>query len=119
MSTLERGGFVVLIGRDLLAVARLERAAAGAGLGLATVTPGHDPPAALRVAAVVVDLDAAGAAGAEQAAALAARAGVPGFAFFSHVDEDVGRAARAAGLTALPRGRFWREVDALLADTAR
>ncbi|MGH2820888.1 MAG: hypothetical protein ACRDJ5_09565, partial [Actinomycetota bacterium] len=34
--------------------------------------------------------------------------------YFSHVDEPLGAAARAAGCEALPRGRFWRELPELL-----
>ena len=110
---------MVLIGRDLLALARVETAATRAGLATLRIDPGDSPPAALHVAAVVVDLDDAGSPGAVHAAAMAAASGAPGLAFFSHLDEEAGRAARDAGLTALPRGRFWREVDALLQNAAR
>ncbi len=40
---------------------------------------------------------------------------VKALAFYSHVDEDAARGARAAGWRALPRGRFFRELPNLLA----
>ena len=110
---------MIVIGRDLLAHARIETAAGKAGLAVLRIGPGEAPPPHIHVAAVVLDLDDAGAEGASHAAALASASGAPGLAFFSHVDEDAGRAARAAGLTALPRGRFWREIDGLLEHAAR
>jgi hypothetical protein len=34
--------------------------------------------------------------------------------YYSHVDDELGRTARAAGLEPIPRGRFWRELDVII-----
>ncbi len=65
---------------------------------------------------VVVDLDSGGT---EVPGALGAarREGLlPGdiLGYFSHVREDIATAARAAGVAAYPRSRFWRELPTLL-----
>ena len=64
-------------------------------------------------ALVLVDLDRAGPDGVAALSEVAGRARVIGY--FSHVDEELGRKARAEGVEALPRGRFWRELPAILA----
>ena len=64
-------------------------------------------------AVVLVDLDRAGPDGVAALSEVAGRARVIGY--FSHVDEELGRKARAEGVEALPRGRFWRELPAILA----
>ena len=35
--------------------------------------------------------------------------------FFSHVDATLGRAAAEAGVETYPRGRFWRELESIVA----
>ena len=64
-------------------------------------------------ALVLVDLDRAGPDGLGRLSEVVGRARVIGY--FSHVDEELGRKARAEGVEALPRGRFWRELPAILA----
>lgn len=109
---------VTLASADLLARGRLEGAAATAGVGLSVVGPTqlleelrrHVP----RI--LILDLDAGGPALLE----LLERARGEGLGpervvgFFSHVDDDLGRAATQAGVEAFPRGRFWREAATLL-----
>lgn len=89
------------------------------GRGLATTTPerlvaflAQNPTAQT----VVVDLDGGGT---EALAALATAAEqdlLPGrvLGYFSHVQEQTGKAAREAGVEAYPRGRFWRDLDSLI-----
>lgn len=102
-----------------MARARIEDAAAAAGVTLRR-TDAAGVLDALRSApadVLLVDLDAGG----EAVLAELARARAEGISprrvlgYFSHVDEALGRAARAAGCEALPRGRFWRTLPALLA----
>ena len=110
---------LALVGGDLNAVARVEGAARAAGLELRR-TPidrlaSIIPPPAL----VVVDLDDVGvAAVAPLVTALADADLAPArvVAFYSHVDEAAGAAAREAGFRAMPRGRFWRELPHLVSD---
>ena len=107
----------MLVGGDLNARARLERAARAHGGEVIATTVAGLPDALSGARLVVVDLDAGGR---EVIDALAAArdAGdmvVPVVGYFSHVDHALGTAARAAGIEALPRGRFWREVDEIVA----
>ena len=113
---------IVLVGRDLKDRDRLWRATEGlpdrtvAGTGAERVLAflADNQPVDL----VIVDLDDGGP---EVLAALA-RAGERGLlpdrvlGYFSHVQEDTGRAARAAGVEAYPRSRFWREIPSLVAE---
>ena len=104
---------VLLVGADLMGRARVEEAVRRAGGTLVTCAP-DELGAALRERdpdVVIVDLDSAGAA------AVAAASGAAGprlLGYFSHVDAALGDAARSAGIDALPRGRFWRELPNLL-----
>ena len=108
------------VGRDLLSRARLEAAAARAGVDVAFADDAAALTGALRdrpCELLILDLDTEGARGLEEIE----RARVEGIAparvigYFSHVNERLGDAARAAGCDALPRGRFWRELETLLA----
>ena len=109
---------VLLIGGDLMARARLESAARAVGAEL--VTAAHDRlESALeehRASIVVVDLDGGG----ERALAALQRARARGLlpervvGYFSHVDAQLGEAARAAGCETFPRGRFWRSLADIL-----
>lgn len=107
---------VLLVGGDLNAAARVQAAADAASRPLArTDAKGlADALGAERPALVLVDLDMGGAPALE-ALASASSEGVRVVAFFSHVDEGAGRRAREAGLEALPRGRFWRELPGIVA----
>lgn len=93
--------WIRLVGNDLRDRDRIERAARAAGLA---VRDGADGPPLL----VVVDLD---------------REGVPQHlgggrivGYYSHVNEAAAAAAAAQGIEAIPRGRFWRTIDELLAE---
>lgn len=108
---------VLLASRDLAAKARVADAAARAGWTMVTARVGdlngaveeHSPEL------VVVDLDEAGEP-VVCALGPAPRARIIGF--FSHVDTSLGDAARAAGVEAVPRGRFWRTLPQLLESPA-
>ena len=109
---------VLLVGGDLMARARVEQAASAAGAAMASASP-EGLEEALRASApglVVVDLDACGAAILPRLEAARAAGLLQGrvLAFYSHVDEALGDAARAAGCEALPRGRFWRTLPELV-----
>jgi hypothetical protein len=111
---------IVLVGRDLKDRDRLWRASEGvAGRAVA----GTDPDRLLAfltenqpVDLIVVDLDDGGPELLAALATAAEAALLPGrvLGYFSHVREDTGRAARAAGVEAYPRSRFWRELPELL-----
>ena len=106
-----------------MARARVERAATDAGLEARSASPGAvvetlraAPPGML-----ILDLDAGGTGVIDELVA-ARRAGIAPervVGFFSHVDEELGARARAAGCEALPRGRFWRTLPELLRDDDR
>lgn len=93
--------WIQLIGGDLRDRDRLERAAAAVGL---TVTPSDEAPAV-----VVIDLD---------------RESIPDhlpdgarlLGYYSHVDRAAAARAEGAGVTALPRGRFWSRLPDVLLD---
>jgi ActR/RegA family two-component response regulator len=109
---------IVVVDADLSARARVETAAGRHGLEVVTSTGARLGATLERTSAVavVVDLDQGGtdalAAVEEARRADLLPARVVGF--FSHVDADLGRAARAAGIEALPRGRFWSGLEELL-----
>ncbi|HYI44545.1 MAG TPA: hypothetical protein VE174_03675 [Actinomycetota bacterium] len=64
---------------------------------------------------VLLDLDAGGDELVASVTELSQNSpGVRWVGFFSHVAEDLGRKATAAGIEAIPRGRFWRELPKLL-----
>jgi hypothetical protein len=105
---------VLFIGDDLLARARVEEAATRSGAKLEVVAPEKVENTAVGGEdLVLVDLDRAGADVLAVLSEVATRVRVVGY--FSHVDEELGSRARAGGLEALPRGRFWRELPAILA----
>ena len=106
---------MVLVGGDLGARARVADAVARAGLELVTTSPAGLSGAlgGGRVRLVILDLDdfsadALDAVGEQDLTA----ARVVGY--YSHVDHELGQRARAAGVEALPRGRFWRELPGLV-----
>ena len=112
---------LVLVGGDLMARSRLEDAARRAGLEFAHVAA-HSPAldvAEDRSALIVVDLDSVGSEG------LGALEGLGHgdellrvIGYFSHVDAELGEAARRAGVETYPRGRFWRTLPDLIAGAA-
>lgn len=106
---------MLVLDADLLARARIEEAVRAAGATLQMASSESPLPDLTEVSAIVLDLDR----GREPALDFIARARENGFSgdvfgFFSHVDEALGSAAEAAGVRALPRGRFWRELPSLL-----
>ncbi len=108
---------VLLVDGDLLALGRLEAAAQACGTAVHTcsVDALGSTVAATKPDLVVVDLDRAGRAALDELERLrtedlAARV----VAFVSHVDDELIRAARAAGIDAWPRGRFWNALDEIL-----
>jgi DNA-binding response OmpR family regulator len=106
-------GRAVLVGADLMARARVERAAAASGYALATAPAGGlgDALRGHAPALVILDLDAGGRGALEELERARAQGQVTrAVGFFSHVDAELGAAARAAGCDALPRGRFWRAL---------
>lgn len=108
---------VLLIADDLNAVARVDGACKRLGLVLSRspVARGADALADFRGRLALIDLDAAAPEILGSAAEIPARV----VGFFSHVDEGTGRRAAELGLTALPRGRFWRELPELISVAVR
>lgn len=106
------GGTIVVASSDLQVRARVERAAPHADFVGPTGFSERLGDAAL----LVLDLDAGGQAAIDEVAALAAATRAPDrvIGFYSHIDDDLRRAAQAAGIDAFPRGRFWRDLPALL-----
>jgi DNA-binding response OmpR family regulator len=106
---------VLFVGDDLMARARVEEAAKRSGVRVEVVSPEEiGGKVGDGDALVLVDLDRAGPDGLAGLSEVAGRARVIGY--FSHVDEELGRRARAEGVEALPRGRFWRELPSILAE---
>jgi hypothetical protein len=106
---------VVLVGGDLNARARVGGAVARAGGELVTTTPAGLARALEGRAAkvVVVDLDGVGSDALPLISA--ARTGAARvLGYFSHVDHELGEKAHSAGIEALPRGRFWRQLSGLI-----
>jgi hypothetical protein len=109
-------GIVLLVGGDLNAQARVLDAARRAGGTLQRVS---SEDLAVEIASkapsmVVIDLDEVGA---RALAAVPPDSGSESpmiVAYFSHVDAALGESARQAGVQALPRGRFWRELPSLV-----
>ena len=103
---------MLLVGSDLSARARLEAAAQRAGWDLRTCRPDDAAEVVRRepVDLIVADLDYGRDVALEALRDVTARV----VGFYSHVDATLGEAARAAGVEAVPRGRFWRELDELL-----
>ncbi len=104
---------LLLASRDLAAKARLADAAARAGWTMVTARVGDLSGAVAEHAPelVVVDLDEASE---PTLRALGPAPPTRTIGFFSHVDTALGEAARAAGVEAVPRGRFWRTLPQLL-----
>jgi CheY-like chemotaxis protein len=110
---------------DLLFLSRIREAARGADLEVRPVRSPAQLVDGVRDGArlVLVDADSGRLPWVDAVAALRgegpdASSAVPVVAFFSHVNEDRGRQARAAGCDrVLARGAFVKELPALLAST--
>ena len=109
-------GIVLLVGGDLNAQVRVGDAAHRAGGTLLRVSS-EDLAAEIASKApsmVVIDLDEVGAEPLAAAQQNSGSASPMVVAYFSHVDAALGESAREAGVEALPRGRFWRELPSLV-----
>ncbi|MDQ3956486.1 MAG: hypothetical protein M3285_13160 [Actinomycetota bacterium] len=110
--------FILLVGGDLLGTDRLLTASRAAGFELrkTTVAGLEDALAHSSPALLVIDLDG----GRHDAVNAVARARDRGLlpdrtvGYFSHVDTTLADSARAAGIEAWPRGRFWNSLGDLL-----
>jgi AmiR/NasT family two-component response regulator len=110
---------VVAVTSDLLARARLEDAAARAGvmLEIARADVLAERLAALRPDLVVLDLDAGRTELLGRVDAALSEGVTPPriVGFISHVDKDLAAAAAEAGCEVVARGKFWRGLAELLA----
>lgn len=106
---------VVLASDDLQARTRVLDALTRKGLQVATTEPTGFSAAARGARALILDLDRGGKAALEELESLRSGEGAPAeiFGFFSHVDAELGRRARAAGCRAMPRGKFWADLPEL------
>lgn len=114
---------ILLVSADLQARVRLEAAVAALGGQVTARRPADDPaespgegPGAERLGAIVLDLDQLGPEGATRWARFARDRGIRLLGFFSHVDEELGRAATDLGIETFRRGRFWREALPILSE---
>ncbi len=100
-----------------MARSRVEQAAQAAGLRLVRLAivdlDGLERPPQADM--VVLDLDDGGRDLIDRWAVLADQGGPPTIGYFSHVDVALGEHAAAAGIKAMPRGRFWRTLSETLA----
>jgi hypothetical protein len=109
-------GLVLLVGGDLNAQVRIGDAAHRAGGTLQRVAPEDlaTEIASKAPAMVVIDLDEVGTRALTAVPDDSGSVGPMVVAYFSHVDGALGESARQAGVEALPRGRFWRELPSLV-----
>ena len=107
---------IVLASDDLQARARVLDALEAPGRTVVTTGATGFGEAARGAEALILDLDRGGRAALDELAAMEAGGEGPQrvFGFFSHIDADLGRDARAAGCLAMPRGKFWRTLPGLL-----
>lgn len=112
-------GNVLVATADLMALARVQESAARHGRDVKTTSlealaeTVRTTPAEF----LVLDLDWGGLPLVEAASRLD-RVDAPSLrvlAFFSHVDESLGAAAKQEGFESFARGKFWRSLDDLLA----
>lgn len=101
-------GWILFFGADLRDRDRLERAAAAERMEIRGYSPGSwdplEPPAL-----VIVDLDRVGIPE-------SLPEGVRVVGYYSHVNEETEKLARAAEIEAIPRGKFWPGLSGLLND---
>ena len=111
---------VVAVVDDLMFLSRIREAARGRGLDVRAVRTARDAVAACQGGArvVILDLDTPRLPVLETLTAIAQDPGLSGVdlvGFFSHVETDRAREARAAGCrTVLPRSAFVRQLDEIL-----
>ena len=114
-----RARVVVAVVDDLMFLSRIREAAKRQGAEVRAVRSAGDAAAACREGCVVIlDLDSQRLPVMEALAAIAADpalAAIERVGFYSHVETERARAARAAGCgTVLPRSAFVRQLDDLL-----
>jgi DNA-binding NarL/FixJ family response regulator len=117
---MNRARTALLVGGDLGARARVDAAASGTGVTVVTTTPERmaDAMRSDSLDFVILDLDT----GRERVLQALQDARADGSApnqvvgYFSHIDRELGEAARRAGCRAVPRGAFWRDLPALFAE---
>ncbi|HWC13214.1 MAG TPA: hypothetical protein VG929_01295 [Actinomycetota bacterium] len=112
---------VVLASDDLLARARVLAAAGAAGADVHVVPATRFAEAIAGADVLIIDLDAGRDEALTELTAAGGSAALPPVVvgFVSHVDGDLARAAREAGVRAVARGRFWAALPDLLRDPAR
>lgn len=96
---------VLVVASDLMARERVRSAAERLGMEVAFTRPAPEVDVE-GFDVVVLDLDEAGGP------VIRGGAGVVGY--FSHVDTALGERAKAAGIRAVRRGRFWSDLDSYL-----
>ena len=117
MSNNEQSRTIAVIGGDLMAQSRIEAAATASSVDVERLS--QDELGALEEAPavdlVVLDLDTGGRALIDTWASLAGESGPRAVGYFSHVDATLGDHAQSKGVEAIPRGRFWRSLEEILA----
>lgn len=110
---------LLVVDADLLALERIRSQAEKSGheIGIATTARLAAALADDSIDLIVIDLDRGGDEVIEALLAARAAGDVPErvVGFYSHVAPERAEAAEAAGCRALPRGRFYRTLDELLA----
>lgn len=118
------GKVILAVVDDLFFLSKIRQTAQAAGVTVETVGPAELAGRAAERApgGVLVDLNHRSGAAVEAVRALkaaAATAQVPVVGFFSHVQEELGRAARQAGCDrVMPRSAFSIQLPRLLAELA-
>lgn len=107
---------VHLASGDLQSRARIGSAAERLGLELTTGAAVGFGDHLDGVGVLVLDLDAGRDAALTELAHAATSGEVPArvLGFYSHVDEELRAAAEAAGVEAITRGEFWRNLEEIL-----
>jgi len=117
MSNNEQRQTIAVVGGDLMARSRIEAAATASSVDVQRLS--QDELGALEEAPevdlVVLDLDSGGRALIDTWTSLAGESGPRAVGYFSHVDAGLGDHARSNGVEAIPRGRFWRTLEEILA----
>ncbi len=117
----EKARTVLLAGGDLMAKARIAAAAerAGARLDTVGVTNMRRALTESRPDLLVLDLDGGGTELLDELNAAHDDGDAPAriVGYYSHVDDPLRDAAKAAGCRAVPRGRFWNNLTGILTGT--
>jgi hypothetical protein len=105
---------ILFVGRDLLARSRIENATLGSGADVIAVDAERliETLRDRSIDAVIVDLDGVGRFGLERIRQAGDEGLLPDvvIGYFSHVDAELGAAARTVGIEPVPRGKFWRTL---------